>query len=196
MGALIASSNFLIPILAVEKLAWGAVHKHYWYGCPALSKSVGLEPLRALHCFELNTHSQDLLLTFESGKKRPHIYMTLGPTRRMAIIAFIVFAADQLTKWVVVHNLELGEQRVVIEGFFKLVYWGNTGAAWSLFRTQRVARTVALIAPLCALQRAGTTLIRTRSEARFRDWSLAGSLAIWWIDCASTTGLLISSIFT
>jgi signal peptidase II len=77
--------------------------------------------------------------------------MTLGPTRRMAIIAFIVFAADQLTKWVVVHSLELGEQRVVIEGFFKLVYWGNTGAAWSLFRGHNEWLALVALIALCVL---------------------------------------------
>src|SRR5437870_2691564 len=60
--------------------------------------------------------------------------MNAGPTKRMALVALLVFFLDQLTKFIVVRNLELGEQRVIVDGFFKLVYWGNTGAAWSLFR--------------------------------------------------------------
>jgi signal peptidase II len=69
----------------------------------------------------------------------------------MAIMAFIVFAADQLTKLLVVRNLELGEQRVVIEGFFKLVYWGNTGAAWSLFTGKSLWLAALAILTLAAI---------------------------------------------
>jgi signal peptidase II len=77
--------------------------------------------------------------------------MTVGPTRRMAIMAFIVFAADQFTKFLLRQNLELGEQRVVIEGFFKLVYWGNTGAAWSLFRGHNEWLALVALIALCVL---------------------------------------------
>jgi signal peptidase II len=55
-------------------------------------------------------------------------------TRRIALIAFVVLALDQLTKWLVVSRLEYGEEHVVLEGFFRFVHWGNTGAAWSMFK--------------------------------------------------------------
>lgn len=51
----------------------------------------------------------------------------------MAAIAFTLLGLDQLTKWLVVQRLDLGSEILVFPGFFNLVHWGNTGAAWSLF---------------------------------------------------------------
>jgi len=51
----------------------------------------------------------------------------------MSWVALLVLTADQITKQVVLHYLEFSEQRVVWDGFFKFVHWGNTGAAWSMF---------------------------------------------------------------
>ena len=45
----------------------------------------------------------------------------------LMIIAGIVFL-DQLTKWLTVINLDLGESVTVIEGFFNFKYVRNTGA--------------------------------------------------------------------
>lgn len=54
--------------------------------------------------------------------------------QRMGMVALIVLALDQLTKFVVMRYLEFREEVVVVEGFFRLVHWGNTGAAWSFFK--------------------------------------------------------------
>ena len=51
----------------------------------------------------------------------------------MAAVAFGLLALDQITKWWVIHRLYLGDEIRVLPGFFNLVHWGNTGAAWSLF---------------------------------------------------------------
>ncbi len=56
------------------------------------------------------------------------------PNRRIAIIALLVIALDQFSKQLVLRFLGYAQEKVVIEGFFKFVHWGNTGAAWSLFR--------------------------------------------------------------
>jgi signal peptidase II len=57
------------------------------------------------------------------------------PNRRIALIAVLVIALDQLTKQVVLRFLpQPGQERIVIDGFFRFVHWRNTGAAWSLFR--------------------------------------------------------------
>lgn len=53
--------------------------------------------------------------------------------RRIARLAGAVFLLDQLTKLAVVRVLQFNGDHMVIPGFFRLVYWGNTGAAWSLF---------------------------------------------------------------
>ena len=55
------------------------------------------------------------------------------PNRRIASMAVAVYALDQLTKFIVLKLLGKGDERVIIDGFFKFVHWGNTGAAWSMF---------------------------------------------------------------
>ncbi|MGD0412657.1 MAG: signal peptidase II [Verrucomicrobiota bacterium] len=54
--------------------------------------------------------------------------------RRILLIAALVLALDQASKNLVLQFLGPKEDRIVIDGFFRLVNWGNTGAAWSLFR--------------------------------------------------------------
>jgi signal peptidase II len=71
------------------------------------------------------------------------------PNRRIAIIALVIFACDQFTKRLVLRFLGQGQEKVIIEGFFKFVHWGNTGAAWSLFRgNNELLAVVALLALL------------------------------------------------
>jgi len=71
------------------------------------------------------------------------------PNRRIALIALLVVALDQVTKQIVLRFLGYAQEKVVIEGFFKFVHWGNTGAAWSLFRGNNgLLAGVALIALL------------------------------------------------
>jgi signal peptidase II len=60
--------------------------------------------------------------------------MISTPNRRMALLAALVFALDQTSKLLVLRFLGPTQERVVVDGFFKFVHWGNTGAAWSLFR--------------------------------------------------------------
>src|SRR5215467_11505429 len=56
------------------------------------------------------------------------------PNGRMALIALLVIGLDQFTKQLVLRFMGPTEEKIVVDGFFKFVYWGNTGAAWSLFR--------------------------------------------------------------
>jgi signal peptidase II len=60
--------------------------------------------------------------------------MTWTPNWRMAAVALSVLAFDQLTKFAVMQYLGFREEVVVVDGFFRLVHWGNTGAAWSFFK--------------------------------------------------------------
>ena len=78
--------------------------------------------------------------------------MNMTPNRRMALLAFSVFALDQLTKSLVLHYLgttPFMQEHIVVDGFFKFVYWANTGAAWSLF--QRGNEMLAIVALLALL---------------------------------------------
>jgi len=71
------------------------------------------------------------------------------PNRRIAAVAVVWFALDQFTKFLVLKLLDRDEERIILDGFFKFVHWGNTGAAWSLFRDNNsLLAIVALVALL------------------------------------------------
>ncbi|MBA4150398.1 MAG: signal peptidase II [Verrucomicrobia bacterium] len=78
--------------------------------------------------------------------------MTWTPNKRMAAIALGILALDQITKQLVVHYLEWnGLGVVVFDGFFKLVHWGNTGAAWSMFSGQNAMLAIISLLALLGL---------------------------------------------
>jgi len=52
------------------------------------------------------------------------------------IIAAIIVIVDQITKFLTVQNISLGESIEVIPGIFSLTYIQNTGAAWSILEGQ------------------------------------------------------------
>lgn len=52
---------------------------------------------------------------------------------RIINLALTIIVLDQLTKLLVLKYLGFAEEKTVIDGFFKFVHWGNTGAAWSMF---------------------------------------------------------------
>ena len=52
----------------------------------------------------------------------------------MAILAAGVLLLDQLSKQWVLRVLGPADERVILEGFFKVVHWTNRGAAWSMFQ--------------------------------------------------------------
>jgi len=88
---------------------------------------------RLFHCFALSFEAHAIISGPISGM-RPLNSLLRTPNRRIALIAALVIALDQLTKQIVLRFLGYAQERIVIEGFFKFVHWGNTGAAWSLFR--------------------------------------------------------------
>ena len=58
-----------------------------------------------------------------------------------------IFLIDQLTKLLVLKYIEYGKEIEIVPGFFRLVHWANTGAAWSWFRgNNRILAVVALAA--------------------------------------------------
>ncbi|WP_147531982.1 signal peptidase II [Bacillus marasmi] len=52
------------------------------------------------------------------------------------IIALFVIILDQLTKWLIVKNLELGESIQIIENFLYITSHRNRGAAWGILQGQ------------------------------------------------------------
>jgi signal peptidase II len=71
--------------------------------------------------------------------------------RRIGLIALAVLVLDQAAKLLVLHLLGPTQERVVIEGFFRFVHWGNTGAAWSLFHDRNDLLALVSIVALVGL---------------------------------------------
>lgn len=115
--------------------------------------------------------------------------MNLGflrtPNRRIAAITLGVVALDQLTKQLVLRFLGYTQEKVVIEGFFKFVHWGNTGAAWSLFRGNNALLAIIAVVALVVL-----FLSRHHFDAR----SLLGQFAFGLV-CGGILGNLIDRLW-
>jgi len=77
--------------------------------------------------------------------------MNRSPNRLIFSLALAVVLLDQTTKLLVLRWLGPTQERVVIEGFFRFVHWGNTGAAWSLFRGQNYRLAIVSIFALAGL---------------------------------------------
>jgi signal peptidase II len=104
--------------------------------------------------------------------------------RRMILIAALVLALDQATKNLVLQFLGPRQDRVIIDGFFRLVNWGNTGAAWSLFRDRN-----GVLAWVSAAALAGLVLWRRH----FHIQTLLGQISLGLI-CGGIAGNLIDRI--
>lgn len=73
------------------------------------------------------------------------------PSRRIFALAAVIFALDQLTKWIVLVKIQFGDEITVIPGFFNLTHRTNTGAAWSMFTGNNAFLAVVAIAALVVL---------------------------------------------
>jgi len=111
--------------------------------------------------------------------------MLRTPNRRIAAIALLIVALDQLTKQVVVRFLGYGQDKVIVDGFFKFVHWGNTGAAWSLFRGNNY---------LLALVAIFAVVVLFFSRHHFDARTLLGQLAFGLI-CGGIVGNLIDRLW-
>lgn len=98
--------------------------------------------------------------------------MKFSPTWRIAVLALAIFAVDQITKFVVLKTLDFHEERVVVDGFFKFVHWGNTGAAWSMFRGNNAILALTALAAL---------VILFLSRHHFEVHTLGGQIALGFI---------------
>jgi signal peptidase II len=77
--------------------------------------------------------------------------MNWNANRRIAAVAAAVFVLDQLTKGVVQLVISTEQDKVLLDGFFKFVNWGNTGAAWSLFKENNILLAIVSIVALFGL---------------------------------------------
>lgn len=75
----------------------------------------------------------------------------LAPSRRIPLIALAVLLLDQLSKAIVLSFLNFPDERVLLEGFFKLVHWGNTGSAFSMFQGRNGVLALISIAAVIVL---------------------------------------------
>jgi signal peptidase II len=66
-------------------------------------------------------------------------------------ISLPLYVLDQATKLWIVNHFVFHEQRTVIPNFFDLVYWGNTGAAFSAFTGNNTAFIALSIAAFIGL---------------------------------------------
>ena len=78
-------------------------------------------------------------------------FMANKPNRRIATLALFIVALDQFTKWLVLHRIIEGDERVVIPGFFNLAHRANPGAAWSLFTGNNYLLALVAMIALVAL---------------------------------------------
>jgi signal peptidase II len=58
--------------------------------------------------------------------------------KRVVLYAALIAVADQVTKWLVLRWVPEGGVVPVIDGFYNLVHWYNTGAAWGIFQDYNI----------------------------------------------------------
>lgn len=71
--------------------------------------------------------------------------------RRIVPIAFLIALLDQLTKLLVLRWIDPEYPVEVVAGFFRLVNWGNTGAAWGMFQDSNMILGVISILTILVL---------------------------------------------
>jgi len=141
---------------------------------------------KSLPCIKLDCLSSRHRLNYArvSGM---HVFYSMfrTPNRRIAGIALVIVALDQITKQLLVHLLGYGQEKVIIEGFFKFVHWTNTGAACSLFRGNNYVLALVGIVALVVL-----FFSRHHFDAR----TLLGQVAFGLI-CGGIVGNLIDRLW-
>src|SRR5437660_1137404 len=96
------------------------------------------------------------------------------PRRTMPerIVSTAALVLDQLTKLAVLSYLGYAQEKVIIDGFFKFVHWGNTGAAWSLFNQFAGSNQLLAVFALVAL------LVLFFTRHHFDSHTLLGQLSL------------------
>lgn len=54
------------------------------------------------------------------------------------MLAALLIVIDQLSKWAILQNFELYEEKILLPGFLSLFYIQNRGAAWGIFEGRMI----------------------------------------------------------
>lgn len=100
---------------------------------------------------------------------------------RIAVVALVILALDQFTKWLVLRTLPPYHEKIIIDGFFKFVHWGNTGAAWNIFsgnnNTLMLVALLALVALFLTRHHFGSDTFAGQIAFGLIFGGIAGNLA-------------------
>ncbi|HTS19359.1 MAG TPA: signal peptidase II [Verrucomicrobiae bacterium] len=94
----------------------------------------------------------------------------------VALIAVVIAALDQFTKWLVQRSIGPADTRVVIDGFFSLVNWRNTGAAWGMFQHYNLLLIAVSVSTMLALWWFRRSFPLRRPGARLALGLIAGGI--------------------
>lgn len=89
--------------------------------------------------------------------------------RRIVPIALLIVVLDQLTKLLVLRWVDPENPIGVIAGCFRLVNWGNTGAAWGIFQNSNTVLAVVSVLTVIVLYlfRKSFQIHRTGTQVAF-----------------------------
>jgi signal peptidase II len=94
----------------------------------------------------------------------------------VVVIAAAVTLLDQFTKWWIVRALDFNESVAVFPGFFHLVHWRNTGAAWGIFPDSNTILTVVSLLTILVLYFLRHTFQLHRTPSRIAFGLIAGGI--------------------
>jgi signal peptidase II len=82
-------------------------------------------------------------------------------------IAIAIVALDQASKFLIINNINLGQQIPVIGDFFNITHWKNTGAAWGILENGRL-----FFIPFTIVLSAVLIRIHMKSDSKFLKLSI------------------------
>ncbi|MGZ5564617.1 MAG: signal peptidase II [Chthoniobacterales bacterium] len=94
--------------------------------------------------------------------------------RFVFLLSLPLYCLDQLTKWWVLHLIGPDDPRIIVPGFFALVFVTNTGAAFGSFKNNNI---FFIVLSCLAIVFILALFLRRRAHDPWRDISLALLLA-------------------
>lgn len=83
-----------------------------------------------------------ILIAISDGAYNSLCLKESNPNLRIFAVCSLILVLDQSSKLLVQSFLPFGGERILIDGFFRFVHWGNTGAAFSFFQNNNTALAV------------------------------------------------------